>query len=192
MWEVNLRSEKVIFSLLKKLWSQKYPSNRFNHLSMTSASIFPSNMGMLNLTCTLKGVVPPEWLLDEDVPSLGSCWMIYAKLSIITSFVYQGPPWEIFWYDLLLPHIYFHPPWASVGFCKADIARFHQIEPSLLIPRPCWGCAKKDWEEVDRSDNTDPDLCRNTTEYTYNHKYKDAVEITLYFINIKELKFAYR
>ena len=38
----------------------------------------------------------------------------------------------------------------------------------------------------------DPDLCRNTTKYTYNHKYKDAVEITLHFINIKELKFAYR
>ena len=24
---------------------------------------------------------------------------------------------------------------------------------------------------------TDRDLCRNTTEYKYNHKYKDAVEI---------------
>ena len=36
------------------------------------------------------------------------------------------------------------------------------------------------------------DLCKNTTEYTYNHKYKDAMEITLHFINIKELKFAYR
>ena len=38
----------------------------------------------------------------------------------------------------------------------------------------------------------DPDLCRNATEYIYNHKYKDAVEITLHFINIKELKFSYR
>ena len=27
---------------------------------------------------------------------------------------------------------------------------------------------------------------------TYNHKYKGATEITLHFINIKELKFAYR
>ena len=33
---------------------------------------------------------------------------------------------------------------------------------------------------------------QNATEYTYNHKYKDATEITLYFINIKVLKFAYR
>ena len=32
----------------------------------------------------------------------------------------------------------------------------------------------------------------NTREYTYNHKYKDAAEITLHFINIKELKFSYR
>ena len=38
----------------------------------------------------------------------------------------------------------------------------------------------------------DPNLCRNTTEYTYNYKYKDAMEITLHFINIKELEFAYR
>jgi hypothetical protein len=35
-------------------------------------------------------------------------------------------------------------------------------------------------------------LCRNATEYTNNHKYKDAAEITLHFINIKELKFVYR
>jgi nitrogen-specific signal transduction histidine kinase len=35
-------------------------------------------------------------------------------------------------------------------------------------------------------------LCRNATEYTNNHEYKDAVEITLHFINIKELKFVYR
>ena len=38
----------------------------------------------------------------------------------------------------------------------------------------------------------DPDLCRNTTEYTYNLKYKYATEITLHFINIKELKFSYK
>ena len=29
----------------------------------------------------------------------------------------------------------------------------------------------------------DPDLCRNATEYTNNHRNKDAVEITLHFIN---------
>ena len=38
----------------------------------------------------------------------------------------------------------------------------------------------------------DPNLCKNTTEYTNNHKNKDAVEITLHFINIKELKLVYR
>jgi hypothetical protein len=39
---------------------------------------------------------------------------------------------------------------------------------------------------------SDPDLCKNATEYTNNHEYKDATEITLYFINIKKLKFVYR
>jgi hypothetical protein len=38
----------------------------------------------------------------------------------------------------------------------------------------------------------DLDLCRNATKYTNNHEYKDAVEITLHFINIKELEFVYR
>ena len=32
----------------------------------------------------------------------------------------------------------------------------------------------------------------NATEYTSNHKYKDAAEISLHFINIEELKFSYR
>ena len=31
----------------------------------------------------------------------------------------------------------------------------------------------------------DPDLNRNAKNYGYNHKYKDVVEITLHFINIK-------
>ena len=38
----------------------------------------------------------------------------------------------------------------------------------------------------------DPDFCRNAIEYTYNYRYKDAVEITLHFINIKEMKFSYK
>jgi hypothetical protein len=38
----------------------------------------------------------------------------------------------------------------------------------------------------------DLNLCRNATEYTNNHEYKDAVEITLHFININELKFVYK
>jgi len=38
----------------------------------------------------------------------------------------------------------------------------------------------------------DPNLCMNATKYTNNHEYKDATEITLHFINIKELKFVYR
>ena len=47
-------------------------------------------------------------------------------------------------------------------------------------------------EELKILGRDDPDLCRNATEYKYNHKYKYATEITLHFINIKELKFAYR
>lgn len=81
----TLRSENVIFSQLEKSRTEKYPSNRFNHLSTMSTSIRPSNMGKLKLTYALKGVVPRESLLDEDASLVGSCRRIWAKLSIITS-----------------------------------------------------------------------------------------------------------
>jgi hypothetical protein len=70
----------VIFSISKKLWTEKYPSSIFNHLSTKSASISPSNNGISKFTCTLKGVA---WSLDEDVSLVGSRRRIYAKLSII-------------------------------------------------------------------------------------------------------------
>ena len=34
-------------------------------------------------------------------------------------------------------------------------------------------------------DHDDPDLNRNTKNYRYNHKYRDATEIILHFINVK-------
>jgi len=48
-----------------------------------STSIWPYNIGISKLTCTLKEFVPPEWLLDEDVFPVGIHRRIYAKLSII-------------------------------------------------------------------------------------------------------------
>jgi hypothetical protein len=70
----------VIFSLLEKLWTKKYPSSRFNHLSTTSASISPSNNGISKFICTLNGV---SWSLDEDASPVGSHRRICVKLSII-------------------------------------------------------------------------------------------------------------
>jgi hypothetical protein len=56
---------------------------------------------------------------------------------------------------------------------------YYQRGTFLFMQRPFWG-------------SNDPNLCRNATKCTNNHEYKDAVEITLHFINIKELKFVYR
>jgi hypothetical protein len=79
-----------------------------------------------------------------------------------------------------------------VRVCEADRAKV-QPDRSLTPYTPTsLGHANKDREREDRSDTTDPDLCRKATEYTNNHEYKDATEITLHFINIKELKFVYR
>jgi hypothetical protein len=80
-WGMALRSEKVIFSLSEKLWIEKYPSSRFNHLSTTFTSISPSNNGISKFTCTLKGVA---WLLDEDASPVGSHRRIYENFSIIS------------------------------------------------------------------------------------------------------------
>jgi hypothetical protein len=78
---MTLRSEKVIFSLLGKLWTKKYPLSRFNYLSTTSTSISPLNNGVSKFTCTLKGVA---WPLDEDVSPVGNDQRICAKLSNIS------------------------------------------------------------------------------------------------------------
>jgi len=75
-----LKSAKVIFSLSKKWWTEKYPSSRFNHLSTTFTSISPSNNGISKFTCTLKGVA---WLLDEDVSPVGNRRRIYENFPII-------------------------------------------------------------------------------------------------------------
>ena len=73
-----LRIMNVIFSLSKKLWIEKYPYKRFNHLSTTSTSIWPSNIGISKLICTLKGAVP---LLEVDASLVGSRQRICANPS---------------------------------------------------------------------------------------------------------------
>jgi hypothetical protein len=80
-WGTTLRSAKVIFYLFKKLWTEKYPSSRFNHLYTTYASIRYSNIGISKFICTLKGVVCP---FEEDESAVGSCQRICTKLSIIS------------------------------------------------------------------------------------------------------------
>jgi hypothetical protein len=70
----------VIFSLSEKLWTEKYPSSRFNHLSTTFASISPSNNGISKFASTLKGVA---WPLDEDASPVGNHRRICGKFSII-------------------------------------------------------------------------------------------------------------
>ena len=125
-----LRSAKVIFSQLEKSWTEKYPSNRFNHLSTTFASIYPSNMVMSKFTCTLKGVAPLEWLLDVDAQLVGCRWRNWEKLSIISFLDFWRPEREIFWYDLLVPHLSCCLPWAAVGVCKADLAK---VQPDQAL-----------------------------------------------------------
>jgi hypothetical protein len=53
---------------------------------MASASIYPSNMGISKLTCTLKGDVTPKWPLDENTTAvINRHSRMWEKFSIISS-----------------------------------------------------------------------------------------------------------
>jgi hypothetical protein len=84
--EDNLEEHKCNVFCIEKVVDKKYPSKRFSHLSTTSASILPSNIGISKLICTLKGSMPP---LEVDASLFGSHRRICEKLSII-SFLYRS------------------------------------------------------------------------------------------------------
>ena len=156
-----------------------------------SASIWPSNMGMLKLTCTLKGVALPEWLLEEDVSPLGSRWRIWEKFSIIAFLCAQGIIQARFWKDILPPHLFYLLPLEVVRICKDGLAKVQPVRALTPYTLTSLGYVKKNREGEDRFETTDPSLCRNATEYWYTHKHRNTIEIKLHFINIKELKYAY-
>ena len=48
--------------------------------------LYPSNKGILKLTCTLKGEVPQKWPLNEDAPvAINRNLRMWKKFSIISS-----------------------------------------------------------------------------------------------------------
>jgi hypothetical protein len=115
---MTLRSEKVIFSLLEKLWNEKYPLSRFNHLFTTSGYISPSNNGISKFTCTLKGVA---WPLDEDVSPVGSHQRICAMFSIISFLCCARAFSRNFLKGSPAPQYFFLSP---MGFCRDQCGRY--------------------------------------------------------------------
>jgi hypothetical protein len=108
----------VIFSLSeKKLWTEKYPSSKFNHLSTASTYISPSNNGILKFTCTLKGVA---WLLDGDASPMGSRRRICAKLSIISFLCHMRDSSANILIGSPTPSSFFS---SLMGFCQARRSR---------------------------------------------------------------------
>jgi len=120
-WGTTLRSENVIFSLSKKLWTKKYPSRRFNHLSMASAFIWTSNIGISKLICTLKGTVPS---LEVDASAVVEGFGQSFPSS--HSSAARGIPRAKFWKYLLSIHIYFHPPWKVSLACESGFPQKKQ------------------------------------------------------------------
>ena len=62
----------MIFPLSKKSLTEKYSSIKLNHLFRASTSICPWNKWISKLTCTLKGVSPLKWLLNDPFSSMAS------------------------------------------------------------------------------------------------------------------------
>jgi hypothetical protein len=151
-----MRSAKVIFSLSEKLWTEKYPSRRFSHLSTESTSMSPSSNGISKFTCTLKGVA---WSFDEDVSHVGSRQRIFTKMYII-SFLrrtrassrnsLKGSP---------TPSYLFSSPISFFGLGMADIEKARLVRVLNSCTQILSGtCTKKNKGRVDRSDTIDPDL----------------------------------
>jgi hypothetical protein len=125
---------------IEKLWTEKYPSSRFNHLSTTSASISPSNNGISKFTCTLKGVA---WPLDEDASPVGIHRRICAKLSIISFLCHVRASSRNILKGSPAPSYLFSSP---MGFCRlgmTDLATIDWFESQLLVPRSCRGHARR-------------------------------------------------
>ena len=121
-----------MFSLSKNLWTEKYHSSRFNHLSTTSAFINPSNNGISKFTCTLKGFA---WPLDEDVFHVGSRQRICTKLSIISFLCHARDSSRNILKASPTPSYLFSSPmdffWARRGrSCKGSIGS----SPNFLYP----------------------------------------------------------
>jgi hypothetical protein len=127
-----LRSEKVIFSLSEKLWTEKYPLRRFNHLSTSFASISPSNNGISKFTFTLKGVA---WTLDEDASPVGSHRRIYPMLSIISFLCHERDSSRNILKGSPTPSSFFSSP---MGFYRARHGRYCNgsisSSPNFLYP----------------------------------------------------------
>ena len=147
---------------------------------------------MSNLIYTLKGEAPLEWLLDVDVPPVGNCWRIWEKLSIIAFLCFSRESSSDILIGYPTPSSLFSSSmgdhWGLWGWSCNGSSR---SSPNSLYP-DCAGDRKRKIERADRSDTIDPDLCRNAIKYRNIHKHRDGVEIMLHFINIKELKYAYR
>jgi hypothetical protein len=93
-----LRSVKVIFSLLKKLWIEKTPFQKIQPFIYKIFIYQSSNNGIYKFDYTLKGVA---WIPYEDASPVGNRRRICINFSIISFLFYaraslrnilKGPP----------------------------------------------------------------------------------------------------
>jgi hypothetical protein len=109
-----------MFSLSEKLWIEKYPLSRFNHLSTTFASINPSNNGISKFMCNLKLVA---WPLDEYSSPVGSHRRICANLFVISFLFSARDSSRIILKGYTTPSYLFVSP---MGCCQARCSRYYK------------------------------------------------------------------
>jgi hypothetical protein len=127
----DFEEHKSNFSLFKKLWTEKYPSSRFNHLSKEYLSILPSNIGTSNLICTLKGATPP---LEEDVSLVGSHRRICTKLSIISFLCCVRDSSRKFYKGSHVLFLYFSFHERSLRHVRDFFLKRNKLETQFFVP----------------------------------------------------------
>ena len=148
-----------MFSLLEKNWIEKYPSSKFNHFSKAFTSIWPSNMGMSKLTCTLKCEVPPKWLLDEDAfDAIDIHWRMWEKFCIIlflcgvrscSSNILIGSSAQSFFFSSTIE--------GFLGVRERLSSRETSLIPNFLYSYLVGDMHWKNWPRTSCSDTTNPD-----------------------------------
>ena len=83
------------------------------------------------------------------------------------------------------PLSFFHMTWEAIGIYEAGLVKVRPVQALTPYISTSLGTCKENQRKSRPSDTTDPDLNRNARNYRDNHKYRDAREIILHFINVK-------
>ena len=107
-------------------------------------------MGISKLNCTLKGEVPPKWLLYEDTPdAINRRWRMWEKFSIISSLCRMRACSSNKLIESSTPSFFiFFCHWGFLRCARAIVLERDKLKTQLSILGPCRGHALKNNQEL--------------------------------------------